>query len=193
MSHASSGVQGRRLPGEEGVWMFVLGDLVIFAIFFVTYLVYRAEAPGAYAAGQASLNVTIGTLNTLALLTSSWLVARAVKTARVGAAFKARPQLVMAIGFGIAFLAGKITEYVQKARGGVGAEEAEFFMFYFVFTGIHFVHVLIGLVLLSLLAASIKTDTLVAGRLRLLEGGGVYWHMVDILWIVLFTLFYLIR
>lgn len=172
--------------------MFVFGDLIVFALFFATFLAYRAEAPAAYAEARASLNLTLGTANTLALLTSSWLVAAAVLLARGGAALRARPLVLGAVGFGVAFVIGKIAEYAQKAQAGVAPQEAEFFMFYFVLTGVHFLHVLIGLALLSYLALSIRSDQLSEGRLRFWESGGVYWHMVDLLWIVLFTLFYLI-
>ncbi|MEM1155666.1 MAG: cytochrome c oxidase subunit 3 [Pseudomonadota bacterium] len=182
-----------RLPAEEGVWMFVLGDLLVFTLFFATFLAYRAESAAQYASAQASLNLALGTANTLCLLTSSWLMARAVKTARERSALEARPAVVAAIGFGVLFLVGKTTEYVQKGSSGLGAEETEFFMFYFVFTGIHFVHVLIGLVLLAVLAYSLRTPQISDRHMGLLEGGGVYWHMVDLLWIMLFTLFYLIH
>ncbi|MEM8562512.1 MAG: cytochrome c oxidase subunit 3 [Pseudomonadota bacterium] len=182
-----------RLPAEVGVWMFVLGDLLVFALFFATFLAYRAESVTQYAGAQASLNLALGTANTLCLLTSSWLMARAVKTARERSALQAKPAIVTAIGFGVLFLVGKITEYVQKGRNGIGADETEFFMFYFVFTGIHFVHVLIGIILLAVLAYSLRTPQLSKRHLGLLEGGGVYWHMVDLLWIMLFTLFYLIH
>lgn len=172
--------------------MFVLGDLVIFALFFATFLTYRAEAPEVYAKAQATLNLTIGTANTIVLLTSSWLLAHAVKTVRTGAALSARPIVLTAILLGIAFIFGKGFEYVQKVIHGIDALEAEFFMFYFVFTGIHFVHVLVGLILLTLFGYSIKVDIPSEGRLRALEGSVIYWHMVDLLWIILFTLFYLI-
>lgn len=172
--------------------MFVLGDLLVFTLFFATFLVYRAEALSTYAAAQASLNLTIGTVNTIMLLTSSYLLARAIKTVRAGAALSARPVMLIAVLFGISFIAGKTVEYVQKASSGIDAAQTEFFMFYFVFTGIHFVHVLVGLILLALLTHSIKADTLSERHLRVLEGGGIYWHMVDLLWIILFALFYLI-
>ncbi|MEM8660919.1 MAG: cytochrome c oxidase subunit 3 [Pseudomonadota bacterium] len=182
-----------RLPAEQGVWMFVLGDLLVFALFFATYLGYRAESTVQYAQAQTSLNLALGTANTVCLLTSSWLMASAVKVARERSALQAKPAIVVALLFGVLFLVGKITEYVQKGSSGIGAEETEFFMFYFVFTGIHFVHVLIGIVLLGVLAYSLKTPQISERHLGLLEGGGVYWHMVDLLWIMLFTLFYLIH
>lgn len=172
--------------------MFVLGDLLIFTLFFATFLVYRAEALSVYATAQAGLNLTVGVVNTIMLLTSSYLLARAIKTVRVGAALSARPMMWLAVLFGVAFIAGKILEYVQKASSGINDAESEFFMFYFVFTGIHFVHVLVGLVVLTLFIRSIKVEPLSQRHLRALEGGGIYWHMVDLLWIILFALFYLI-
>ena len=181
-----------RLPGEEGVWMFVLGDLLVFALFFGTYLFYRAEAPTLYTDSQRSLDAGLGLANTLALLTSSAALAIGVKSAREGAVSAARPWILAAIVFGVGFALGKTIEYSQKFSAGYGVETNEFFMFFFMLTGIHFVHVLVGLVLLSLLYRTMRAPMSESG-VRLLESGAIYWHMVDLLWIVLFTLFYLLR
>lgn len=189
---ASQAPEDRRLPGEEGAWMFVLGDLMVFALFFGTYLAYRAEAPEAYAQSQATLDRGIGLFNTLALLTSSAAMALAVKLSRQDAAAKARRWLLAAIGCGLLFVGGKVLEYSDKFAAGYGVESDEFFMFFFMLTGIHFVHVIVGLILLTMLYRSLRAP-LTPGGQRLLESGGIFWHMVDLLWIVLFTLFYLIR
>ena len=174
------------------MWIFVLGDLAIFTLFFSTFLFYRSQAIAEYALAQVSLNLATGAINTVILLTSSWLLALAVKAARAGRALSGRWALLVSIGLGVAFIAGKITEYIQIAGEGIGPAEAEFFMFYFVFTGIHLLHVTVGLIALAIIAKGFRTETLDQSRLRILECGGIYWHMVDILWIILFTLFYLI-
>ncbi|MEM1141858.1 MAG: cytochrome c oxidase subunit 3 [Pseudomonadota bacterium] len=181
-----------RSPAEDGVWMFVLGDLVVFTIFFITFLVYRSDSEAAYSQAQLSLSTQIGTANTLALLTSSWLLALGVHRVRDRSAHKARHFFLGSLVLGSLFLVGKISEYVQKISAGIGESEAEFFMFYFVFTGIHFVHVVIGLVILGVLILTIRADELGDRHLSFLEGGAIYWHMVDLLWIFLFALFYLI-
>lgn len=189
----------RRLPGEEGVWMFVLGDLLVFALFFATYLGYRAADPAGYADAQATLNTTIGLANTLALLTSSAAVALGVKALRSGGVEAARAAwrwTMAAILLGLAFVAGKIIEYTEKFSAGVGVETSEFFMFFFMLTGIHLVHVLVGLgvlgALLAMLGRAREAPIDATGR-RWAECAGIFWHMVDLLWIVLFTLFYLLR
>ena len=192
MNNGSLRIDEQRSPAEDGIWLFVLGDLIVFALFFVTFMVYRADAAPSYAAAQQSLNTQLGTANTIALLTSSWVLALGVHSARLGAALNAKRAIWLSACLGLVFLGGKVSEYYLKLGNGIAAEESDFFMFYFVFTGIHFVHVLIGLLLLSLLALSIKTDQLGERHLRMFEGGAIYWHMVDLLWIVLFALFYLV-
>ena len=117
----------------------------------ICFLFYRAQAPQDYASGQAGLNLYAGMINTLMLLTSSWLLALAVKAMRTTAE-AARPLTVGAVLFGLGFLAGKIFEYVQKARDGFQPQETEFYTFYFVFTGIHFVHVRVCLALILLMS-----------------------------------------
>ena len=192
MKSSALRIEEQRSPAEDGIWLFVLGDLIVFALFFITFMVYRSDSVSVFQSAQQSLNTQLGTANTLALLTSSWILALGVHSARQGAVLSASRAIWVSACLGLVIMTGKVTEYYLKLRAGVAADETDFFMFYFVFTGIHIVHVLIGLLLLGLLALSIKTDELGERHLRMLEGGAIYWHMVDLLWIVLFALFYLI-
>ncbi|MEL7446135.1 MAG: cytochrome c oxidase subunit 3 family protein [Pseudomonadota bacterium] len=184
---------GRRLPGEEGIWVFVLGDLVVFTLFFGTYLYYRAEAPQDYDLAQSQLNLALGTLNTLILLTSSWLVAQAVRAARSGKPGHVKRSLMGAIGFGFVFCGIKVIEYTEKFGLGIGVGTNDFFMFFFMLTGIHLVHVVIGLIVLVMVYRQMSGLVPTTSKLMWLENGATYWHLVDLLWIILFALLYVLR
>jgi len=188
----SSDQTGPRLPGEFGIWMFVAGNLVLFGLLFGTFQVYRLDGPAAYSQSSAMLNLTLGAVNTVLLLTSSYTVALGVHLARRGRWQGARTALLAGLCCGIGFCVLKILEYAEKGQAGIGVGTDDFFMFFFVMTGIHMVHVLIGLGVLSFLwfyTSRRQGDVAV----RSLESGATYWHLVDLLWIVLFAQLYLLR
>jgi nitric oxide reductase NorE protein len=181
------------LPGEPGVWVFIGGDMVVFALFFVTFVWYRADDVPLYAAGQATLDQLYGALNTFLLLTSSWCVALAVDSARAGRADAARRSFGAAFACGAGFVAIKYFEYGEKIAAGFGLNTNDFYMFYFMLTGIHLLHVAIGMGVLAFMWHSSRARPLDGVQVRTLECGASFWHMVDILWIVLFALLYLMR
>ena len=181
----------RHLPGEEGVWVFIGGDLVVFGVFFVAFAIARMNDLALFETSQATLDRGLGLLNTLILLTSSWFVARAVARVRAGAA-GARKLIFGAIALGLGFVAVKAFEYSGKISAGITLNTNEFFIYYFMFTGIHLLHVLIGLGVLIFTASHFGKDGRMKGGPALIEGSGAFWHLVDLLWIVLFALFYLI-
>jgi len=181
----------RHAPGEAGLWALILPDLVLFSMLFVTFLVHRRDDPVSFARSAALLDRNLGLIDTLLLLTSSLTVAIAVHRVEDGRP-GARAHLVAAMGCGLSFVALKIIEYTLHIRAGITPATDNFFMFYYVMTGIHLVHVLIGLgVLLTLAIVAGRPDAL--ARLRLIEGGACFWHVVDLLWIGLFALLYLAR
>ncbi len=184
---------GARLPGEEGVWMLVFGDLITFALLFATYLVYRADAPELYNESQQQLNLVFGTANTIVLLTSSWLIAISVGALRGGSKNASQKLLLSAIACGLIFALVKIAEYTEKFGAGYGVGTNDFYMFYFMYTGIHFLHVIVGMVVLSVLYFQIRKSAAAAAPVAALESGATFWHLVDLLWIILFALFYLVR
>ena len=181
------------LPGELGVWIFVLGDMCIFALFFAVYLFYRTEDLPLFLDSQQTLNQNFGALNTVLLLFSSLFVALAVIDVREQQGVFAPRLLLFGIGCGLGFAVVKFFEYGEKLRAGIGISTNDFYMYYYIFTGIHFIHVLIGLVLLSIMFFAAKDGISEPPALRMFESGGIFWHMVDLLWIVLFPLLYLIR
>lgn len=180
------------IPGEAGVWVLIGGDLVLFSFLFLTFLSYRAQAPELFGAGRALLDPVLGLVNTLLMLTSSWCVASGVTAVRRGQDGIPHRCFAMALACGAAFVAVKYVEYGAKLRAGITMMTDDFFMFYFAYTGLHLIHVLIGmgvLVAMTVHARGRRTTTVHAA---LIESGASFWHLVDLLWIVLFALLYLV-
>lgn len=179
----------RRLPGEVGVWVFICGDMLVFALLFFVYLYYRAESLDSFQYSQQALSTVVGLLNTLVLLASSWFVARFMGAFRQGELLVARRFLLCAVAAALTFVGVKFFEYSSKIATGHTLLSGDFFMYYYMMTGIHLLHVLVGLAgLLYLLTVVGKRET----SHMLVECAAVYWHMVDLLWIFLFPLLYLI-
>jgi len=183
----------RRMPAEEGVWVFIFGDLLVFGLFFLTYMYYRGENVALYVTSQGTLNEIFGFTNTLLLLSSSLLVALGVHAARIGQRGAAAALLAGAFACGAAFGVIKVIEYGQKFAAGITVLTNDFFMFYFMLTGIHFAHLTIGLGVLAFLFVTVRKPALSPGDLQAIEGGAAFWHLVDLLWVVLFALLYLMR
>jgi nitric oxide reductase NorE protein len=183
----------RRIPGEEGVWVFVLGDMTVFAVFFATFMYSRAKNPDTFSRDHADLNVALGTVNTVLLLTSSLFVVLAVHRARSGAHRSAPRLFGAALACGLGFVVVKAVEWSHLFGAGKTVGSGEFFSYYFMFTGIHLAHVFVGCVVLSRLIAITRRPELTDRGPMLCEAGGIFWHMVDLLWVVLFALFYVMR
>ena len=181
------------IPGEAGIWVFVVGDLTMFALFFAVFTWYRGEDPVLFSTGQATLNQAYGAINTLLLLTSSWFVVLAIHAAKDRAARAAEGFFVLAFLCGGGFVAVKFIEYGEKIRAGSTLTSGDFYMYYYVLTGLHFAHVAIGMIVLVFLWRRCRAGIANEQDIRFLEGGASYWHMVDVLWIVLFPLVYLMK
>jgi nitric oxide reductase NorE protein len=182
----------RKIPGEEGLWVFLLGDMGIFALFFGTLLVTRGKHPDMWHLGQSQLHPLVGILNTCLLLTGSYLVVLASR--HVGDGTKRASRLFLAtLACAGGFAVAKATEYVLLINAGHTASTSDFFMYYFVFTGIHLAHLVIGAILMFALSRVVRPETFTERRRRFVECGACYWHMVDLLWLVLFPLLYLVR
>lgn len=179
----------RRVPGEVGIWVLIGGELLAFSAFFLVFAYYRGLAPDVFRSGQALLDHRIGLVNTLILLTSSLFVALGVgrvRSGREGAGF----WLKLAVLCGGLFAVLKLAEYGAKFAAGITPLTSDFFMYYFAFTGVHLLHVVIGSGALAFaIAASGREPS--ANRTLIAECAGIFWHLVDLLWIILFALFYL--
>lgn len=182
------------IPGEEGTWVFILGDLLVFSLMFAVYLYYRAFDLQTFLSAQQHLNPTFGAVNTLLLLTSSLCIALSLQSLRKQDTQEARIYLAAGWILGFAFVVVKWFEYRAKIDQGFTLMSDPFFMFYYAMTGIHLLHVLIGLAILLWLFHHINGDTnQKKPNVNLFEGGACFWHMVDLLWIILFPLLYLIH
>jgi nitric oxide reductase NorE protein len=180
------------VPGEAGIWVFIFGDMVIFAVLFATFLYYRGKNVELFDRSQTALNQNYGAVNTVVLLVSSLLVVLAVRAVRKR--MPLAPQLVAgAIACGIIFSLLKVLEYTQKVSHGITPATNDFFMFYFVLTGLHWFHLAVGLAVLTTLYVFTRKPELTERRYAFIEGGACFWHMVDLLWIVLFPLLYLVK
>jgi nitric oxide reductase NorE protein len=181
------------VPGETGIWVFIFGDMMVFAIMFATYLYYRGKNSALFNASQLELNPDFGLVNTLLLLASSLLVVLAVGVVRTGTHRPAQPLILGAMACGVAFSVLKVIEYSGKIDAGITPQTNQFFMFYFVLTGLHWFHLAIGLAVLGYMYFSARRTALDIKQFAWFEGAGCYWHMVDLLWIVLFPLLYLVN
>ena len=180
-----------RIAGEGAMWFFILGDLLIFGVYFVVYAGYREMDSSGFLERQQTLNQGLGVLNTLVLLTSSLFVALATEAARKQAREAALKLFGIAFVTGVLFPLLKAFEWIPKLAAGQTAGEHLFYTFYFIMTGLHLGHVLLGLAILGFVMREIKQQQ--TPNIEFVETGAVYWHMVDLLWIVLFALFYLMR
>jgi nitric oxide reductase NorE protein len=183
----------RRVPGAEGLWVFVGMDMMFFLILFMLFMTGRRDAPALYEAGRLTLDPDFGGVNTLILLTSSWFFVLALDAARHDRFAEIGRWLVASCLCGVAFAISKAFEYGAKFSEGFTPATNDFYMYYFVLTGFHMLHVAGGCVMLLVFWRMAHRHAFGRGRTRVIECGGIYWHMVDLLWIVLFPLLYLMR
>ncbi|OSC28661.1 cytochrome c oxidase subunit 3 [Mycobacterium paraintracellulare] len=189
---STTAAPARRLPGESGTWVFLLGDMLVFGAFFATFMVERDKAPELFDVARKTLHLGVGLANTLVLLTSSLFVVVALGALRSGAHRLARSVVSGAIACGATFIALKAFEYSSLVVDGHGIGANHFYLYYFILTGVHLFHVCVGMGVLTFLLTQTGRPELGATRMAVVEGGACFWHLVDLLWIVLFPLLYLV-
>ena len=182
----------RHLPGVEGVWVFVFLDMAVFALMFGVFMWDRHHAPELFEAGRQALSLNFGGVNTLILLTSSMLVVLGVDALKYGRTHLAPTFFGLAAACGIAFVVSKVLEYDAKFDAGIGLTTNAFFQYYFIMTGLHLAHVVVGTGIIAVLAAKARSER-PGCSVTVYEGGATYWHMVDLLWVCIFPLLYLVR
>ena len=184
-------------PGDFAIWIIIYIELLTFGLFFIGYIYSRRSDVELFNASQLLLDQRAGLINTIILITSSYFVVKAVEAIKKletnKAIIKAQNWLLVAMGFGGIFLVIKMIEFVGKYQEGINLSTNTFFMFYFLLTMFHFLHVLLGMIILFNLYQKTKIGGYTSHDHRGLETGASYWHMVDLLWIVLFPLIYIIR
>jgi len=186
-------VEQRYPPGDLAIWIFILAELTVFAIFFSAYAFARMNNPELFNSYQATLDRGAALVNTLALITSSYFVVRAVAAIRVGAGRHCALWLGMAILMGLVFLGVKGFEYAHHFGLGITLSTNRFYMFYLSLTFFHFMHVILGLVILLAVAHKAFKGGYGARDHTGVETGASYWHMVDLVWLILFPLVYVMR
>lgn len=183
----------KKIPGEVGVWIFIIGDISVFAVFFTVYLVERSKQVDLFDLSQATLNKNFGAVNTVFLLISSLFVVLAVRAMRAAERLLAQQLIAGAFLCGVAFIAVKVVEYHERIAAHEIPTTNGYYLLYFVLTGLHLFHLVIGLAVLIVLWCMARRTELSTNQWAFFEGGACFWHMVDLLWLVLFPLIFLVR
>lgn len=173
------------MPGDLMIWVLIVSELAVFGAGLLIFLALRIGDPEGFAAAQDQLHRVSAGINTLVLVTSGFFAAIAVRAAESGRHAAARWRIAAAAALGILFLILKIVEYADAAGKGLGVETHTFFTFYWGLTLFHAAHVAAGVVILGLVAIRARPDHV--------EAGAQFWHMVDLVWVILFPVIYLLR
>ena len=181
------------LPGDLAIWILIYAELLAFGVFFVTYIVIRSQNIELFNESQLILDKRLGLLNTLVLLTSSFFVVKAVRSIKRDEKNNTAFWLFASIVTGLIFIISKIYEFSIKSDEGINLSTNAFYTYYFSMTAFHFMHVVLGLLLLSVVLIKTKLGGYSSNNHLGIETVASYWHMVDLVWIVLFPLVYLIR
>jgi len=188
-----SKIEPKRLPGDLAIWFFIFMELLVFGIFFIVYAVMRLQNIEMFNQYQLTLNRELGAANTLLLITSSYFVVRAVHAIKHNNVNHCICWLYAALAGGTGFLILKSIEYFDKFSAGISLTTNTFYMFYLSLTMFHFLHVILGMIILFAVALKAKHGAYNAENYTGVETGASYWHMVDLVWIILFPLVYIIR
>ena len=180
-----------RIPGEPDMWVFVVFESLVFASYFCVYLWFRTQDEAAFLDAQSALHLPLGVLDTILLLTSSWAMARCALHARAAEHRLAQRFAYVTAGFGVAFLALKIVEWVSLIDEGHTFTSGEFMTHFFFLTGMHAIHLLIGFVVLGVLVRQLADPQ--RRTLSTIETCTTYWHTVDLYWVIIFALLYVVR
>lgn len=172
------------LPGNPMMWILIGSEIAVFGAALIGFAGARIANPDLFSAGQMTLSKTAGAINTAVLLTSGLFAALAVEGRKDGRRGRARLALLLSALLGCVFAAVKIAEYKVKLQAGIGIETNTFYTLYFLITGFHLLHVFAGIFILALVAWWDSIDNL--------ETGTAFWHMVDMIWVLIFPVVYII-
>ena len=214
LQHHFANMEQQREAGTLGMWVFLVTEIMFFGGMFLAYTLYRLKYPEAFAAASNHLDIKLGAVNTAVLILSSLTMAMAVFSTQLGRLRAQIIYLVLTIVLGLVFLGIKAVEYHEKyvdhlipgtlipgnpfnphleLPAGVSVRNVEmFYWIYFAMTGMHAVHMIIGIGIISVLSISPLKDVSVLNIIVPIEVSGLYWHFVDIVWIFLFPLLYLL-
>jgi len=204
LAHHFSDVEQQRESAKLGMWIFLLTEILLFGGLFCAYAVYRAWNPDMFYSAHKFLNVYLGTLNTVVLITSSLTMALAIRSLQGDRVKRAVLLLAMTLLLAAVFMVVKYFEYSHKIHlgqlpgkyytftGVEGSNPHIFFGIYFAMTGLHGIHILIGMIVIAVVLYKTVKNNYSAEYYTPVEMTGLYWHLVDLIWIYLFPLFYLI-
>jgi len=180
-------------PGDLAIWIFILAEMSVFGVLFVVFAFDRSLHVELFNSSQATLNRTSGFINTLILLTSSYFVVRAVSKIKKNDSAACAKWLSGGMLLGLLFLCVKSFEYYQEFSKGISMDTNDFYMFYIALTFFHFLHVLMGLIIFSFILIKVIRGGYDSSNHFGVETGASFWHMVDLLWIILFPLIYVMH
>jgi len=197
-----SNVHNDYLGAKIGMWLFLFTEVLLFGGLFLLYAIYLHQHPAEFHKASKELDVLLGTVNTVVLITSSFFVALSISALQQGKVVLCKRLLTATVGCALIFLVIKYFEWSAKIHHGIypdsdqlllrPAGEIVYFGLYYVMTGLHGIHVIIGGAVLLYALRLINAGRVTADNFILLENSGLYWHLVDLVWIYLFPLFYLI-
>lgn len=181
------------LPGDVAIWIFILAELLVFGIFFIAYAITRLSNLELFNESQLTLTREYGAINTAVLITGSYFVVLAVNAIKQNKVQQCGRWLLAALGTGVIFTVIKCIEFYEKFSEGINLSTNIFYMFYLSLTFFHFMHVLLGMVILAAVYVKSRQGAYTAKQHMGVETGAAYWHMVDLVWIILFPLVYLLH
>ncbi len=190
---SSNIITKEELPGDFALWIFIFAEMLAFGVLFVAYTFARAKDVELFNASQQTLSLYSGVINTLVLITSSYFVVRAVSAIKRGLSQQCVYWLIGTFLLGAVFVGIKMVEFNAKFAEGISLSTNNFYMFYLSLTFFHFMHVLMGMVIIACIIYKARRGGYNAQHYVGVETGASFWHMVDFLWIILFPLIYIIH
>lgn len=203
LTHAAGHVHRDDEGSKMAMWLFLFTELLLFGGMFLLYASYRFLYADGFKVAAAEMNTFIGAVNTIILLTSSLSVALSILALQKGQKKLCIGMLIFTIVCGLGFLVNKYFEWTHEISNGIypggpaleGFSNGEilYFGLYYIMTGLHGLHVIVGMAFIIFIMVFIIRDKVTSTNFQKLENAGLYWHLVDIIWIFLFPLFYLLH
>ena len=183
--------EAERVPGEIDMWFFVVFESLVFTSYFCVYLYARTQHERAFLAAQSALSVPLGITQTVLLLTSSWAIARCVQQTSAGRYRSAQRFAIATAALGAVFLILKLVEWARLIGDGHTFTSSDFMQHFFFLTGMHAIHLLIGFVVLGVIMRQLADPE--RRSHQTIETCSTYWHTVDLFWVLIFALLYIVR
>lgn len=183
----------QKLPGDFAMWIFIVMELSVFAIFFIAFAVTQRLHSDMFTLGRSTLSASVGFFCTLTLIVSSYFVALSVEAIRKNKNLVASRHLILAMLGATIYLTLKLFEYNHLINLGYDLSTNSFYTLYFFITGFHFMHVLLGMIILAYMEIKARKNSYSPTNCNGFEAGASYWHMVDMVWIIVFFLVYIIH